>query len=894
MEYALWDDGFLPDPESLDARIFNPNVVTFDEVGSASFVGALGPPGIGKSTALEDERTALITALSKGGEKLLAVDLRDCPDAATFNALTFSNAVYEEWLSGDHTLHLYIDSIDEGMLQVPTIARFIANGLKRAVPHSARLKVRVGCRSAEWPATLDDVAREVWPSDQVSLYRLVPLRRRDVEEAARGYRIDPAAFVDAVMSNDVVPLAIVPVTLTMLLDYYAKHHTLPGHQGQIYEAGCRLLCAETSDSRLEVGHDVDADRRYAVAMRIAAGTVFCNRTGVDVGRDTVNALITDVPAAVLADGHENVRGNAVDVTESAVRDALASGLFERRGDRSRVFGHRTYAEFMAAAYVAERKMPLSQVREIIFGADGRVVPQLYETAAWLAAMVPPLVDEITLADPRVLLQSSVALSEPIGREKVVDSLLRQFGRGEGGDFDGSLTGLLARLNHPKLADQLLPYITGKSEGKSARQTAIDLARECEVSRTADLLAAIALDKSEDPSLRARAARAYSVLQPHDGLNKLGPLASLPEEEDPDDDLKAASLMSRWPGRMTAAELFAALTQPRKNIIRGRYWTFLHSKFADDLRREDLPVALAWVRDTPTLKADAQQLAHSAAAILERAWRDASVPMVMNAFAEAALAVLTRHEPLARPIKSTRYERLIAADDPNRLPLAEQLVPFIIKSAVSPARIVNGQTPILLARDIPWMLEKLRGAAPPEQEVWAQLIRGVFSIHDPKNTEYMSAILPVADTCAVLKEQFTYLIDPVKLDSEEAKLQRELFEEERERERREAEDHPPLDPPPSARIENALIRSESRDATAWLEVAKNVELTTGEKGRPVYIDRIAVRESPGWKSADEPTRARIVAAARRYLEFDHPKAEEWLEKPDLTVGLTGACRGCSSG
>jgi hypothetical protein len=441
-------------------------------------------------------------------------------------------------------------------------------------------------------------------------------------------------------------------------------------------------------------------------MRLAATTVFCNRTGVDVGKDPINVPDTDVSAATLAGGTERVLKNDVEVTEAIVKDALAGGLFDRRGDRRRVFAHRTYAEFLAARYLAERRVPPAQIRELIFSADGRVFPQLHETTAWLVEFIPPLLPEIAAADPRVILLSDVALKDEANRERVTASLLAQFDRGGATDFDGSLSGQLAVLAHAKLPQQLRPFIIDKARNESARRLAIDIARACKVAELNGTLSATALDAAEPHHLRARAARAYAAISPRDDLDALAPLLTLPPAEDPEDELKAIALFARWPHRMTARTLFDALETPRQHVLGSSYWRFLHTDFVEALGTGDVPVALEWIRKHPTLRDPGHQLLHPVSAVMQRAWRDAADPAVMAGFAETAFILLDRHESLAKPAKGGKYERLIAPDDPHRRTLVENLVRMSVAKGACPARMVIGQTPVVFDIDIPWLLDRL--------------------------------------------------------------------------------------------------------------------------------------------------------------------------------------------
>jgi hypothetical protein len=83
-----------------------------------------------------------------------------------------------------------------------------------------RLSIRVGCRTAEWPKTLEDGLTRLWGKEAVGVYELAPLRRVDVLMAAEDSGLNSDTFLRAVDGAEAVPLAIKPVTLEFLLDSY--------------------------------------------------------------------------------------------------------------------------------------------------------------------------------------------------------------------------------------------------------------------------------------------------------------------------------------------------------------------------------------------------------------------------------------------------------------------------------------------------------------------------------------------------------------------------------------------------------------------------------------------------------------------------------------------------
>jgi hypothetical protein len=87
------------------------------------------------------------------------------------------------WLSGEVILHNYLDSLDECQLQIRNVANILIAELKKLPVE--RLRLRVACRTADWPRYLEDNLRERWGENDVGVYELAPLRRVDVVETTK-------------------------------------------------------------------------------------------------------------------------------------------------------------------------------------------------------------------------------------------------------------------------------------------------------------------------------------------------------------------------------------------------------------------------------------------------------------------------------------------------------------------------------------------------------------------------------------------------------------------------------------------------------------------------------------------------------------------------------------
>jgi hypothetical protein len=306
---------------------------------------------------------------------------------------------------------LFLDALDECQWQHRFIASVLLDRLRKCPID--RLLFRISCRTADWPQqTLEDGLCALWKSEQVHVFTLAPLRYDDALLAAEASFPNASEFMREVAEREIEALAAKPLTLDFLLRIFADRGRLPEKQETLYDEGCRYLCAEQNPARLDAGFRgvLDAELRCAVASRIAAAMVFSGRSLIVVhSKDEIDAT-TDVSISELCGSTETVRGNEFPVTEAAIRDTLATSLFMAGPRGSLTWAHRTFAEFLAAKYLQSRTVAAPVIDGLLF-SENRVVPQLAETAAWVAGMNPEIFQKIMETDPELLLKSDVATAD---------------------------------------------------------------------------------------------------------------------------------------------------------------------------------------------------------------------------------------------------------------------------------------------------------------------------------------------------------------------------------------------------------------------------------------------------------------------------------------------------
>ncbi len=864
----------MVDPDEQWGGTWNPDVVPFESISSNPCLILLGEPGIGKSTALGGERDRAEERAASSGGDTHWVDLRAYQTDSRLHQDLFEAPALCSWRQGTRHLDLFLDSLDECRMRIDNVSAVLISELERLPVE--RLSLRIACRTAEWPSGLESALRRLWGSEAVKAFELAPLRRIDVAEAARVTGVDPNAFLSEVGRREAVPLAIKPVTLDFLLNTYRRRQGFPGSQAELYAEGCRCLCEETSQSRRDAKllGELTAEQRLAVAARIAAITIFCNRHAIWTGVDQGDVPSEDIRLEDLVGGTEGKKDAAVAVNRDAIRETLDTGLFSSRGLNRIGWAHQTYGEFLAARFLVEHGLPPNRIMTLIVHPDGKIVPQLRETAAWLASMVAEVFRCITASDPEVLLRSDVATAEVKDRADLVEHLLVLYDHGKLVDSDWDLIRMYRKLNHPSLPEQLRPYIRDKQKDIVVRRVAIDIAEACEILALQEDLVQVALDETDSYAARVQAAFAISQMADDRAKQMLKPLAMGQGGDDPDDELKGCGLECVWPRFLTTAELIGALTPPKQPNLFGMYGRFLRSDIAAGLQPSDLPLTLKWVEDRGVGHAPDKPLGELADAILAMGLDHLDVPGIPEALAAAAQKWFRIHRGSVCGPHPSAFRAKLAENVERRRELVAAILPLLTdpqdRFFLIRPRVLTDSS------DTFWLIDRLREAeAEAMQRLLAALIARTF---DGRDVGQLDAVICASRESKQLAEQLSWLLEPVELDSPRAQAMKAEYAQMELEAKPTA--RPLLDPPPEQRIAVLLERFESGDLDAFWQL--NRELTL-EPDSTHYGDELEpdLTVLPGWRRSNPETKARIIAAAERYLETCDPEAEKWLGTDTIT-------------
>lgn len=879
--WSLRDGGFYVDGNGFLVRSeYIKGTVEFQSISEVPCLILLGEPGIGKSHALRDAVQSVSESLHN--DKCFHLDLRSFGAETRLYEALFNSKEIDEWLRGSYRLHLFLDSFDECLLRVDTVAALLADELKIGKYPISRLLFRIASRTAEFPRSLENNLREIWGAEEkVKVYELCPLQASDVREAATANEINPEDFFREIVAKDAGTLAARPVTLRFLLNLYRKNNRFPDKLTDLYEQGCRVLCDEQNNERrasVILRGALTADQRLVIAARIAAVMVFCNKIAVWKDAETGENDETDILLRELAGYSEESSNISFTVTEEALRETIVqTGLFTARGASRLGWAHQTFAEFLAAWYVARHNLGTEQVLSLIThpaDAQKQITPQLQETAAWLASVRADVFDELLKTNPILLLRSDVASFSVDIRAKLVDELLKMLGEEKASDW--GIKSNYQRLKHPGLAAQLLPVIKDKDAHYLARRFAIDVAEACELRELQNDLADVIIDEDEPDYVRENAGYALWRFGDAETRKRIKHFALEGSRNDKDERVRGIALLCNWDENMSAEEAFASLIHSPQLI--GPYNHFL-GDFTEKLQVQDLPVALHWVKENaPQFEGD-YAVERVIDEIMLLGWQHLNAPGVLPIFAEASLIRLRtlQHDviDLSSIEQSVRVIELLEDADRRRTVL-KTIAPLLDEGKHDSFHIPRSRMLRPRKEDLMWLFEQLNEAATEEeQKPWVQFLGNFYSIWEI-DPDAFSILYEAYQHNDAVKKYYAAAFIPVGLNTPEAKAQKDWYEKlmAPQKEAEEELKKNALEPPPKERVLRCLDRFEKGEVEAWWQL--NIELTL-KPYMKVYGDELQfdLRKLPGWEEAEAETRERIIEAAKRYVRDGEPQNSQWV-------------------
>jgi hypothetical protein len=893
---AFGDAGFMHDPAGKWSSAFVPDAVGFDAIASKRGLILIGEPGLGKTTALQREADRVAARVRGDGhveqpldtcEQVSFVDLGSTADEERLHRKIFESDAFTSWRAGEGVLHLFLDALDESLVLIERVADLLTDGL-HDVPWD-RLFLRITCRTAERHLGLEASLRNALGDDAFGVYELLPLRRRDVLAAAESCDLDADAFLREVIDRELQPLAMKPMTLRMLLASATEQMALPDNRVELYGQGSLLLCAEPDEDRRRgsTAGRLSATERLAVARRIAAVSVLCGRGRLPIHDQPGNT--DEIAVTELVGGTEPDTGPALEsrvgVDTAAVKEALRTGLFSARGAGMLGFAHQSLAEFLCAQFLAIGRLAEEQIADLLLQETDRgrrVIPQLRETASWLAALSPRFLKRLLDSDPVVALRSDLAATDAEDRARLVDTLLSAAGRYEVDPFDTRLRDRLPQLRHPGLADQLRKALNDREASAHVREFALAIAKACAVTELEDELVALALDRTSEIWVRAAAVSALERSCSDGNRRRLVPLAVDGADVDEDDALKAAVLRVCWPQVMTIEQLTAALTEPKDEWLVGWYSVFLSRDAVLGMRDDQLPHALRWAATLPISHFPAAALDGVREQLLVRAAALLSLPDVADAYA-TLIGSLVKHSTwlLSDPTRRDHPDLLASAE--RRRPIVHRLVPALASGDLNEAEVVFCRPPVVYADDLDWLVDNLDATIGSPLEVgWARLVAAMHA----RGAADLQAVYEARERSPELRNLTATAFDAVAINSPEANQARarrcDLAEIE-EKHKRLAKPRPNI----PAEVAQALDRFDAGESNGFWHAICWLEIDSSGRRREQHVSDI--RRLTGWQLLDESAQARVAAASSRYLRELEIDATRFVGREVIHYPATAAYR-----
>ena len=331
----------------------------------------LGDPGMGKSTAFEEECKALGDAAKKiSARKFLSRNIDNRP----------------EWREKT----LFIDGLDE-VRAGTSDARAPMDQLYGRLDSLRPPRFRISCREADWVGDNDrGLLETVSRNSDVLMLRLDPLTEADtgglLEANARVSK--PDVFIKEAQQRGLDGLLSNPQTLNMLVEVVGNGATWPKGRLDTFKLACRQMALEHNCEHLIGEPPPSVETLLDAAGRLCTLQLIAGTAGYTTQRHTNKG---DYHPVDICD-YEPI---------SDLKAALATRLFVAVGDGCFTPVHRHIAEFLGARYLAgliEDGLPARRILALI-AQDGSVVTELRGLSAWLAAHSPRARYELIEGDP---------------------------------------------------------------------------------------------------------------------------------------------------------------------------------------------------------------------------------------------------------------------------------------------------------------------------------------------------------------------------------------------------------------------------------------------------------------------------------------------------------------
>ncbi|WP_327097175.1 hypothetical protein OIE68_46190 [Nocardia vinacea] len=811
-------------------------------IGTHSSYVLLAPGGAGKSTLIEELRGREADSVS--------IDLR--LDGRRSIADLLGSLPSDESSPSDLPAKVvFIDAVDEALQVEPDLGYALVRLLQR--PGSDRIAWRFACRPGSWTLDLAEGLRAALHGFEE--LELLPLDLPEIREMA-GTGADD--FLAEVEDARLTRLLTYPLHASNLLNQWRRTSQLPATRSGAMQYAVTGMLSETSTSRPP--GKLDDYRRRLIAERLAAVSIFCGVGNFALGPVAQQSMSGSAqPAAgdafVLAvssvppQTEPDLAGYLPTVDD--IREVLGTTLFTAAGQGTVTFVHQSYAEFLAAAYLKRRGVAGQRLVSLLgANVNGLVPGPMIEVLGWLLASGSHVLDTlITDNAKQLLITAGLELIDNEVRKQLVEALLHGAATGtiaEGWNTDTSA------LSHPDLAAQLHDAAADPSNHWVVFWIC-SIARQCAVLEAADDLLEIALEPRWPDPIRAEAVKAFAEVAPRDRIAELVPLLDLNSQEDPRDEILAATMPAMLPDAANFDRIRTALRPRRTLNYIGSYSRLL----------SELPSLVPSDEVVPTLtEALHRRSEHSDSAfddligrLLRRAW-DMRNPAIAAVIGEALGS-----KPLLAYRLSGEDLPWQVDDDPSM----RRAMAVAALGAHEDASIAVLDLAILTPADLGWIIDWMR-TAPPEalKPARVTLSNLAWDVGDAESAECVLGVgtdHPAYDVLAGFQGS------------------REISSRPDWRSRQLGNNEGPSSTEFESRLRDAIARAHE-DVNDWWNVV--VALTGDQVDDPeVLLDRDLTRR-PMWSTMSSEEQEEFLRLGLKYLDTRRPEVGGWLGRSQWTL------------
>lgn len=522
----------------------------------------LGEPGMGKTTAFDQEATAT------GGVRLSVADF-----------------VVRNDLSALHGKTLFLDGLDEvrGSGGDDNILRLVRERLRQL----DQPRFRIACRAADWLGSSDQSLIEgASPDGSFATLQLEPLSADDIATILRtNHGIpDPQAFTERAGSIGIDGLLDNPQTLELLAKSIGDDRW-PKTRIDTYRLACEQLAKETSKTHRNRSRSKSLPAKVIdAAGQLCAALLLSDSAGIALDEESSNERFPPLEAFSPPD-------------LAAAQQALGSRLFKLDGEERRVPIHRSVAEFLAAQWLARRidqqGLPAGRVLNLLLGRDGRTVAGLRGLFGWLASLSSlartRLLDADTLT---VIVYGDVKPLPKADKRRLLAGLRRDADSFPGFRWEHRRTQSFGGLADPDLLDDFVNALSASDRSNEA-QAYLDLLLDSLNQGTAipalkEPLRSVLTDDSRWEVVRKDALQAWLKLAPPAEARTLLDAIHEGTIRDADDELAGALLRNLYPGHLSPLELIEHLHAPKDDHLIGWYALFWRHDLPSRAPATDLP------------------------------------------------------------------------------------------------------------------------------------------------------------------------------------------------------------------------------------------------------------------------------------------------------------------